>query len=227
MRAWKEVLVKSARGITFLEVVLAVALLGLTTMSVVLAVNYIGAASMRNAHRMNEAEIANRLLLQYFDDPASLPSDTQPIQYGKEGEFRYRWTLGEEPVTVELPTPVTPNAEDDRREQQLASLGRSTTDRFNRFRVVRIRVWLGEETGGSFYPDPGVPQVTLARLYDPADIPNWNPDKLRRQIDSGGGLKGVLDQMTGARNAGLRPSISQQDSSRRLESSSGKSASNK
>jgi len=213
--------VKFARGITFLETILAVALLGLTTMSVVLAVNYIGAASVRNAHRMNEAEIANRLMLQFFDDPASLPSDTQPIQYGKDGEFRYRWTLGEEPVTVELPTPVTPSAEDDRREQQLASLGRSTTDRFSRFRVVRVKVWLGEETGGSYFPDAGVPQVTLSRLYDPADIPNWNPDKLRRQIDAGGGLKGVLDQMTGARNSGLRPSISQQDSTRRQESATG------
>ncbi|MBX3381533.1 MAG: hypothetical protein KF805_15665 [Phycisphaeraceae bacterium] len=209
---------KSARGITFLETILAVALLGLTTMSVVLAVNYIAAASVRNAHRMNEAEIANRLLLQYFDDPESLPSDALPIQYGKEGQFRYRWTLGEEAVTVELPTPATPNAEDDRREQQLAALGRSTGDRFNRFRVVRVKVWLGEETGGGYFPDIGVPQVTLARLYDPADIPNWNPDKLRRQIDSGGGLKGVLDQMTGARNAGLRPSISQQSSTRRQES---------
>lgn len=212
---------RSARGITFLETILAVALLGLTTMSVVLAVNYISLASLRNAHRMNEAEIANRLMLQFFDDPASLPSDSQPIQYGKEGEFRYRWTLGEEPVTVELPTPVTPDAEADRREQQLASLGRSSTDRFSRFRVVRVKVWLGEETGGNFFPDAGVPQVTLSRLYDPADIPNWNPDKLRRQIDSGGGLKGVLDQMTGARNSGLRPSVSQQDSNRRQQSTTG------
>lgn len=206
---------RAARGITFLETVLAVALLGLTTMSVVLAVNYISAASIRNAHRLNAAEIANRLLLQYFDDANSLPSESQPVQYGKEGEFRYRWSLGEEAVTVELPTPSTTNAEDDRREQQMASLGRSSTDRFSRFRVVRVRVWLGEETGGSFYPTSGVPSVTLTRIYDPADIPNWNPDKLRRQIDSGGGLKGVLDQMTGARIGGLRPSLSQQDSNRK------------
>ncbi|MGH7242159.1 MAG: hypothetical protein ACREJD_01935 [Phycisphaerales bacterium] len=212
---------KLARGITFLETILAVALLGLTTMSVVLAVNYIGAASVRNAHRMNEAEIGNRLMLQFFDDPASLPSESQPIQYGRDGEFRYRWTLGEEPVTVELPTPVTPNAEEDRREQQLASLGRSSTDRFSRFRVVRVKVWLGEETGGSYFADGTVPQVTLSRIYDPADIPNWNPDKLRRQIDSGGGLKGVLDQMTGARGGGLRPSVSQQDTTRRQQSTTG------
>ncbi len=211
---------RQARGITFLETVLAVVLLGLTTMSVVLAVNYISAASIRNAHRMNAAEIANRLLLQFFDDPATLPSDTQPIQYGKEGEFRYRWTLGEEAVTVELPTPVAPNAEDDRREQQLASLGRSSMDRFTRFRVVRVKVWLGEETGGAFFPDAGVPQVTIARLYDPADIPNWNPDKLRRQIDSGGGLRGVLDQMTGAKNSGLRSSVSQQEATLRQSSKS-------
>ncbi|MBS0189055.1 MAG: hypothetical protein JSS51_13395 [Planctomycetes bacterium] len=213
---------RAARGITFLETVLAVALLGLTTMSVALTVNYISAASIRNAHRLNEAELANRLLLQFFDDPNSLPSDTQPIQYGKDGEFRYRWTLGEEPVTVELPTPVNPNADDDRREQQLASMGRSSLDRFSRFRVVRVKVWLGEDTGGSYYPDPGVPQVTLSRVYDPADIPNWNPDKLRRQIDSGGGLKGVLDQMTGARSSNMRPSVSSQDSTRRQNAQGGK-----
>ncbi|MBS0190587.1 MAG: hypothetical protein U0573_01685 [Phycisphaerales bacterium] len=211
---------RSARGITFLETVLAVALLGLTTMSVVLAVNYISAASIRNAHRLNAAEIGNRLLLQYFDDPNSLPSESAPVQYGKDGEFRYRWTLGEEAVTVELPTPLVSNAEEDKREAQLASLGRSSQDKFSRFRVVRVRVWLGEDTGGSMYPGPGIPQVTLTRIYDPADVPNWNPDKLRRQID-GGGLKGVLGQMTGAGGGTLRPSISQQDANNRSNTNKG------
>ena len=48
----------TARGITFLEVVLAVALLGLVTLSVVLATNYISTASIRNSHRLNASEIA-------------------------------------------------------------------------------------------------------------------------------------------------------------------------
>lgn len=205
----------TARGITFLEVVLAVALLGLTTLSVVLATNYISAASIRNAHRLNASEIANRLMLQYFDDPNSLPSEAESVEYGREGvSYRYRWALGEESLSVELPTPIAPSTEEDRREQQLARLGRSTTDRFGRFRVVRVRVWLSEETGGSFTPETGVPQATLSRMYDPADIPNWNPDKLRRQIDSAG-LKGVLDQMSGARGGALRPSLSQQSSDRK------------
>ena len=205
----------TARGITFLEVVLAVALLGLTTLSVVLATNYISAASIRNAHRLNASEIANRLLLQYFDDPESLPSEAASVEYGREGvSYRYRWALGEESLSVELPTPIAPSTEEDKREQQLARLGRSTADRFGRFRVVRVRVWLSEETGGSYSPETGVPQATLARMYDPADIPNWNPDKLRRQIDTAG-LKGVLDQMSGARAGGLRPSLSQQSSDRK------------
>lgn len=200
----------TARGITFLEVVLAVALLGMTTLSVVMATNYISAASIRNSHRLNTHEIANRLMLQYFDDPASLPSEGASVEYGREGvTYRYRWALGEESLAVEIPTPIAPSTEEDKREQQLARLGRSTTDRFGRFRVVRVRVWLSEETGGSYSPETGVPQATLARMYDPADIPNWNPDKLRRQIDTTG-LKGVLDQMTGARAGGLRPSLSQQ-----------------
>lgn len=200
----------TARGITFLEVVLAVALLGLVTLSVVLATNYISAASIRNSHRLNASEIANRLMLQYFDDPNSLPSEGASIEYGREGvSSRYRWALGEESLAVEIPTPVTPSTEEDKREQQLSRMGRSVTDRFERFRVVRVRVWLSEETGGSFSPETGVPQATLARMYDPADIPNWNPDKLRRQIEIAG-LKGVLDQMTGAKTGGLRPSLSQQ-----------------
>jgi type II secretory pathway pseudopilin PulG len=212
----------TARGITFLETILAVALLGLTTLSVALAINYVSTASIRNSHRMNAAELANRLMLQYFDDPSTLPSESQSIAYGREGEFRYRWSLGEEAVNIDIPPPVAPSAEDDKREQQLASLGRSSTDRFSRFRVVRVRVWLSEETGGRYFPDVSVPQVTIARIYDPADIPNWNPDKLRRQIAAGGaqgggaaaGLKAILDQMTGAGGGSLRSSISQQDALR-------------
>lgn len=205
---------KAARGVTFLETVLAVVLLGLTTATVAMTVNYISSASMRNAHRMNAAEIANRLLLQFFDDPASLPSTTAPVEYGPEGEFRYRWSLGEEPAEVELPVPVNPSVEEDRRESQLAALGRSSRDRYSRFRVVRVKVWLSEETrGGSFFAESGVPQATASRLYDPADIPNWNPDKLRRQIDAGG-LRGVLNQMSEGRGS-LRPSIRQQEEERR------------
>ncbi len=208
----------TARGITFLEVVLAVALLGLTTLSVVLATNYISTASIRNAHRLNSHEIANRLMLQYFDDPNSLPSEGASVEYGREGvSYRYRWALGEESLAVEIPTPIAPSTEEDKREQQLSRLGRSANDRYERFRVVRVRVWLSEETGGSFTPETGVPQATLARMYDPADIPNWNPDKLRRQIDTAG-LKGVLDQMTGARGGTIRPSLSQQANDRKSSS---------
>jgi type II secretory pathway pseudopilin PulG len=90
---------------TFLEVVLAIALMGLIFAAVYSAFGFVGAMSRREQQKLAAAELANALIVQYLDDPNSLPT-TQPIDYGP---WRFRYARAEEDVTFReaRPAPAT------------------------------------------------------------------------------------------------------------------------
>jgi hypothetical protein len=150
------------RGLTFIETVCAVALLALITSMVFGGFESIYAQQLRQKHRLGAAELANRLVLQYLDDKNSLPSASLPLEY--EG-VRYRWTMREVPVRMVHARPEVA--------AERAGASALTPDRL---KAVTIRVWLSEESGGSFVDDGVSPAFAVTRLMDPIAAATRNPD---------------------------------------------------
>jgi type II secretory pathway pseudopilin PulG len=169
---------------TFLETVAAVGLLSLVALSVLTVIANINGNNRRQLHELACAELANRLLMQYVDDSESMPSQFAPVEYGPS---RYRWSLTFEPITVELAEP-----ESDR----FVATGANTSDRLSTFKVLRLTVWLAEESGGANALGPGVPSASVARLHDPNVLATWTRDKFRRMYDKYG-MRGILDMTQG------------------------------
>ncbi len=80
-------------GLTFLEVVISLAMLATLATSILGAVSFMETASARGRFRLDATEVAHRLITQYIDNQALMPPDNLPIQ---QGDRLYRWTLREE-----------------------------------------------------------------------------------------------------------------------------------
>ncbi|MEO1007292.1 MAG: type II secretion system protein [Planctomycetota bacterium] len=154
----------SRRGITFLEVVLASALLGIVSMGIFSAMNYVVLQQRRAEQALGAAEVANRVVVMFLDNPDDMPSNGQPIAYGRH---LYHWDYAAAPITL-----YDPQATDD-----IAPL------RLDRLRELTVTVWLHEDTGGARRPGPDAPTITVRRMLDPA--PTRNPDTLARAMDAG------------------------------------------
>lgn len=179
------------RGLTFLETMLASALLAIVAGLVLSTISFISNAQIRDRHRAACAELGNRLMLIYMDDDEELRRMANVIDYAGA---RYRWSIEEMPVRVEL-------AREDRESRR-----NSNIDRFNN---VRVFVWLSEESGGGDRPGPGVPSADIVRLVDP--IPLRNPDTLtnlamnRRLLDRIGTPGGQRTTPRSFGNSGTTP----------------------
>lgn len=170
---------------TFLEVVLASALLGIVAMGVFGALNYLVLQQKRAEQLTGAAEVANRVVVMFLDNPEAMPSNGRPIEYGRH---RYRWTYDAGPILV-----YDPNAT----ESQQSPL---TLDRLQELTVT---VWLHEDSGGTFAPGPGTPGLTVRRMLDP--MASRNPDSFARSIEDGrlfGGLQGEGRRRSGGSEAG-------------------------
>ncbi len=150
------------RGLTFIEVVCAVALLAIVAATVFGAFNSVMSAQQRQQHRLNAMEVANRLILQYLDDRETMPREGLPVTYA--GMF-YRWDMKEVPVHLE---PARPDVAEERSAAVPLSV--------DRMQAIAVRVWLGEDSGGSHEYTAEVPAVALTRLMDP--IAQRNPDTM-------------------------------------------------
>src|SRR5262245_36803557 len=136
-----------------METVCAVAMLALIAAAVMGAFNSIFAQQKRQSHRLGAMELCNRLILQYLDDADTMPAKGLPIVYGGE---RYRWELAEIPVRL---VPARPEVAEDRANSSVLSV--------DRMQAISVRVWVGEESGGSETFDARIPSATLTRLMDP------------------------------------------------------------
>lgn len=168
-------------GMTMLEVVLAVVLLALVAATFATAHSYIYRASGREGERLGAAELANRMMLQFIDDKNALPSQNAPLDYNKR---RYNWSLDEVPVRLELNSAAAENESD-----RAGGLG------LDRVRMIVVRVWLSEESGGSVLFTDSVPGVTVTRLYDPIGFGMRSPDALERKLGTDEGVQDFIYEM--------------------------------
>ncbi len=181
----------SRPGMTMLEVVLAVVLLALLAATFLTSHSYMHAAASRESQRLGAAEVANRIVLQYIDDKKLLPSDSLPVDYSR---MRFRWSLDEVPVELKL----NPAAEENEADRG-GGLG------LERIRMIIVRAWLSEESGGSYLYTTSVPSITVTRLYDPLGFEHHSPDSAARQLGSEEGIREVLDtilQLQGGTQSG-------------------------
>jgi prepilin-type N-terminal cleavage/methylation domain-containing protein len=168
---------RSARGMTFLEVVFAVAILGLLASTLIGAANYMMGRQRYEQRTLASMELANRLILQFLDDRDAMPDPAEPLFYGGD---EFRWNLVEVPLTFR-PTKPPPVRE-----------GSRASTAFDNFRMFTVRVWLSNRSGGSVEPSAAVPHAAVSRMYDYKAL--WrNPDTLEYLLKSDAGRRRLMD----------------------------------
>ena len=171
-------------GMTFLEVVAAMALLGVVTASLFGVFGFVTGGQLRQNQQLAAAEVANRLMLQYLDEPTKMPDTSTLMEYGPpEHPAKFRWEYTEQPVAF---VEVMGDARETTRSSPLSP---------DRFRQITVRAWLAEESGGSRVPDVSTPVVTLTRLVDPM-FPR-NPDSFMNMLQDPAGFEQYMQQMMG------------------------------
>jgi type II secretory pathway pseudopilin PulG len=165
---------------SFLEVVLALAILSMIAATTLSAISSITGQARASRQRLAAMELANRLVLQYMDDPTRMPRAELPLEYAQE---RYRWSFREGSVSM-LPV-IAP--------EERTTLG---PRRLDRFKTITVTVWLGEESGGRAVPDEGTPGAVLTRLMDPYAL--RNPDAIERLLADPQRRQWFLEAFTGA-----------------------------
>jgi type II secretory pathway pseudopilin PulG len=169
---------------TFLEVVAAVAMLGIVSAAMFGVFGFVTGTSLRQQRLLGCAEVANRLMLTYLDDPTKMPDSAKPVDYGPEtAPSRFRWEYKEEPINI---IEAIPEAMD---------LSRASPFPKDRFRQVTVRVWLSEESGGSRFADDSTPTATLTRLVDP--LYPRNPDSFMNMLQDPQAFKDFMGTMMG------------------------------
>lgn len=157
-------------GLTILEVVFAMAILGLVVMASMSALSYVHGSQARDQRTLAAAEIANRLLLMYIDDPNSPWNEGDTISW-PTGE-QYRWDLVRSEVKIDsaVPPPTEMNT-------QGGGFG------LDRIHMIRARVWLDAPYGGTQDFSIEAPHAEISRLMDP--IANMTrPDSSKRMFDN-------------------------------------------
>jgi prepilin-type N-terminal cleavage/methylation domain-containing protein len=177
------------RGVTLLETVAATAILSVLAVTVISAINGMNSSQDRHSKQLAAMELANRLLLQYLDDPKSMPGEGMPIASGNN---RYRWRLEKKPVTL---TPA--------RSEVAAERATRSTLTIDRIELIGVSVWLSEESGGSYAPNSRVPFAQLARLADPIADAYRNPDSAQYMLSTDEGKRRLLDRFRDVGSGGL------------------------
>jgi len=168
-------------GLTILEVVFAMALLGMLIMSASAAISFMHKSQAREGRSLTAAELGNRIILMYLDDPESPESEGDKITWSTGETFR--WEMDRS--SVEFTPAVEPKDQPSgggpegvpSANSPRASGGASSN--LERLHVIRVKVWLSEESGGTFGFSKEVPNATLCRLVDPMETVT-RPDSRRR-----------------------------------------------
>ena len=146
---------RAARGFTFLEAVLAAALLGIIAAGVLGSIGFIWNLELRNRRELAAAEVANRVLVAYLDDATSLRDLPEVIYYENEP---YRWNADEKRVTL---TDAQPEA-------RVGQDGRSRSPEvFDQIVAIRVTAWHSEGDGPVTFAPTGAPSATLDRVVNP------------------------------------------------------------
>ncbi len=170
---------------TLLEVVFATATLAMIVSVLFGAIGFMLGRQRVEQQTLGAAEVANRLMLQYLDDFTSMPDPSLPIAYGKE---RYRWEqLPNRSIRIEPAEPA-------RRSRA------GTPDRvgslLEKSDLVTIKVWLGEESGGSLTPTTAVPHASVTRIVYPL-LASRNPDSWENAQKNDEVIRTLRDKLSG------------------------------
>ncbi|MFZ4573453.1 MAG: prepilin-type N-terminal cleavage/methylation domain-containing protein [Phycisphaerales bacterium] len=169
------------RGLTFVEVLCAVGILALAAAAMLSASSAVMNGQSRGLKRLGAAELANRLMLQYLDDEESLPSETAPIEYGRD---TYRWTKRVSGLLLESAVPQDPQR----------SGGAMSLDRLQ---AVTFTVWNTDEVRGLVSREDGTPSYSITRIVDPVFGQLRNPDTRARIMDDPVLRQRFIDMITG------------------------------
>ncbi|MBU6413498.1 MAG: hypothetical protein KGS45_08490 [Planctomycetes bacterium] len=180
------VLHSSRRGLTFLEMVFASALLALVAAGAFSTIGFVGNMHKREQQTLGAAELASSIIIQYLDDKNGLPSQIAPVDYGP---WQYRYTIREDRVGFR------PARSGD-------GTGPARTLSIERIKQVTVKVWLTEEReGGESTPDV-MPSFELTRVLDPLAL--RNPDSFKNMMESDQLKRQFGDEVTGG-VGGLAP----------------------
>lgn len=175
-------------GVTFLEVVLAMALLGLAAATLASVVGFVSGMQRRQDASLGSAEIANRVILQYLLDPEKLPARGLPIEY--QGDD-YHWDIEVSLIEYEVSPEIAIELEE--RGPNRSSGAMSIEQRLER---VAVTAWLSEDSGGSRAKDTGAPQYSIVRVVDRLNL-GRNPSIVRDLRDQGeAGLQRLIQMVT-------------------------------
>ncbi|MFG0283322.1 MAG: hypothetical protein ACF8R7_02775 [Phycisphaerales bacterium JB039] len=170
---------RARRAMTFLEVMLATAMLALVTASVFSAINFAIGSQSRQEQLLGAAEVASRVVVMYLDDPdATLAQQGKPMDYGP---YRYRWRADAQAIEL--------RADADAEAQGGPTSGGGVS--LSNLKELTVLVWLSEESGGGYDPVPGVPQFSVRRMLD-MNPTFRNPDSLQGAMEGGTLLERIL-----------------------------------
>lgn len=147
------------RGITFLEVVFASAMLAVVAATITSGFALIDRLSRIGERKLAAHEVAHRLVLQFLDNPTQMPEDTLPLPAEVTGRVEKFWYLLNDSELTEEDTQdsgVTTRGQTNT--QQL-----SVEDRINaRLSMVTVEVYEDDNGRRSL-----APIASITRLYDP------------------------------------------------------------
>lgn len=175
---------RAARGVSFLEVILATVMLALTVATMASSVSAITGQQQRSRQLLACAEVANRLIIQYLDDENAVPSDMLTVPFGdEEFRFRMRITRVESRLNEAIERAI---------EEQPARQAGQTPDRLKK---IAVTVWLSEKSSGTFLPNQGAPQQTLVRVVDPLAFHRRPPESIQKLMEQG--TDRLMDRLMG------------------------------
>lgn len=170
------------RGFSFLEAVLAAALLGIIASAIFSVLGYVYASDREDAARLGAAEVANRIIITYLDDETSIRKLPDVIVYGNE---EFRWDLEEDGVRIEEP---------NRYARVTAGRQGATPNALVRLKEVRVTVWQVDGTDASLQPG-STPGVRLNRLVNP--IAYRGSDGVERTLSNPERVTRMMQNLTG------------------------------
>lgn len=162
---------RAQRGVTFLEVVFGAVILSLAAGAISGAFALIERLSLRDDARLAGYEVAHRLILQYMDDPESLPPEHLPLEMGK---FRFRYTLGKEALLEDPAGEAGVERREGRNVSQLDMAARL------RGRLLLLRVQVNWERGDGFIDEV----ASLSRVFDPFGDTSDSGQMLRQLLEA-------------------------------------------
>lgn len=170
------------RGFSFLEAVLAAALLGIIAAAIFSVLSYVYASDRDDATRLGAAEVANRIIITYLDDETSIRKLPDIIDYGVR---QYKWDLEEDNVRIEEP---------NRSARVTAGRQGATPNALVKLKEVRVTVWEYDGTNASL--EPGTTSgVRLNRLVNP--IAYRGSDGVTRMLSSTERITRMMQNLTG------------------------------